>query len=208
MGRQTEGKQRNWSLTLVKFLCIPTIFLLLGIFPVFRNQVSGIENYHPADSTLSLSRHLYPSEDFLSRFKYETGDYQYYYNGIMLDGYAVAFSALCYSPEEYEAAKHFCIQGFTETDEHQYQIEDYHFIEHLWCTVENAKGEYVLSCKYPEMFNMFAYNDSLCTLIFIGYYEPNSDPETQLALTNFKEFYNEHFGKYYLLQESNSIVSQ
>lgn len=201
MKNQTQRGSRKWLVTLLKVMCIPTVILLMSVLPVFRNQVSGIENYHPADSTLSLSRYLYPSEDFLSRFEYETGDYQYYYNGVMVDGYAVAFSVLSYSPDQYEAAKEFCFQMFTDTDEHQYQVGDYHFIEHLCYDVENDSGEFVHACLYPKMFNMFAYNDSLCALIFTGYYVSNTDSETQLALTDFEAFYNEHFAKYYVLEK-------
>ena len=204
MGTQPKGRTRKWLTMLAKFMCIPIALLFLCMCPIFQSQVSGLDNYNPADSTLSLSSHLYPSEDFLSRFEYISGDYQYYYNGIMLDGYAVAFSVLNYSPEQYKEAKQFCFQMFSETDEHQYQVGEYHFIEHLWRTAENDKGEFVLSCQYPEMFNMFAYNDSLCVLIFIGYYEPDSDPATLLALTDFEAFYYEHFGIYYLLEEQYS----
>ena len=181
--------------------CIPAIILLVSAFPVFKTQISGIENYAPADSTLSLSKYLYPSEDFLSRFEYTDGDYHYYYNGIMLDGYAVAFSVLRYCPDQYETAKQFCFQQFTDTDEHQYQVGDYFFIEHLCYDNKNDEGEYVVSCLYPEMFNMFAYNDSIHTLVFIGYYEPNSDFETQLALTDFEAFYDEHFSAFYILEK-------
>ena len=92
------------------------------------------------------------------------------------------------------------MQHFTLTDKHQYQVGDYHFIEHLCYDTKNAEGEYVISCLYPAIFNMFAYNDSIHTLVFIGYYEPNSNPKTQLALTDFEAFYEEHFAKYYELE--------
>ena len=201
MKKCIENKKTKWLMALAKVVCILAIVFLMGALPVFKNQVSGIENYSPADSTLSLSKYLYPSEDFLTRFAYTAGDYQYYYNGIMMDGYAVAFSVLNYSPEQYETAKQFCFQEFTHTDEHQYQIGDYHFIEHLCYEDKNEMDEFVVSCLYPEMFNMFAYNDSLHTLLFLGYYESNCDRTTQLAESNFETFYGEVFAKYYVLQK-------
>ena len=198
--RKRKEKKYNWITIISWVACILIIILILCALPVFGNQISGIENYSPADSTLSLSKHLYPSDDFLCRFDYTDGDYQYYYNGVMLDGYAVAFSLLQYCPEQYKAAKQFCLQNFTKTDEHQYQVNGYHFMEHLCYEKEIGVREYAVSCLYPEMFNMFGYNDSIHTLIFLGYYEPNSDPETQLALTDFEAFYNHHFAKYYVLE--------
>lgn len=128
------------------------------------------------------------------------GDYHYYCNGVLGDMYRVAFSPLKYSSEQYEAAKEYCFQQFTNTDGHRYQIGDYHFIEHLWTTSQNDSGEWVVTCSYPEMFNMFAYNDVNRTLLFMGYYEPDCDPDTQLAVTDFEGFYEKHFAKYYDLE--------
>ena len=185
---------------LIAFAVLVAVFLLMGMLPVFKSQISGIENYNPADSTLGLCQRLYPSEDFLSRFQYESGDYEYYYNGVLEDSYAVAFSVLAYTPEEYEAAKEYCFQQFTNTDEHRYQVGDYHFVEHLWQTKETETGEWEIYCDFPEMFNMFAYNDTNHTLLFLGYYEPDGEAETQLALTDFEAFYQQHFSKYYELK--------
>lgn len=187
-------------------LLLPIVVLIilvvcLGILPVFRQHNAGLENFAPEDSTLSLCQNLYPSRDFLECFPYIHGDYQYDYNGILLDSYAVAFSYLTYTPEQYVQAKQFCSQQFSNTDSHQYHIGDYHFIEHLCYTSKSEEGKYIPTCQYPECFNMFAYNDSLCTLLFLGYYEPNLDTETQMALSDFSTFFRKHFSRYYELEE-------
>ena len=185
---------------LIGFIVLVGLFLLMGVLPVFRSKISGIENYHPEDSTIGLCQHLYPTENFLEEFDYEFGAYEYYYNGVLSDSYGVAFSVLEYAPEQYEAAKDCCFQQFTNTDEHRYQVGDYHFIEHLSYTSQTNTGEWVVTCHYPEQFNMFAYNDAEHTLLFIGYYEPDCEPETQLALTDFEAFYEKHFEKFYELK--------
>lgn len=199
-GRSTsmERRRKRWIVILVLLLIMCVICC---VFPVFSYRTYGIENYSQADSSLSLSKNLFPSEDFLTRFSYYEGDYQYYFNGKLAGGYATSFSYLRYDSEEYEKAKDFCIQEFSVTDEHQFQIGDYVFIEHLCYTKENTEGEYVITCQYPKIFNMFAYNDSSCTLIFLGNY--NSDVTSisrQQALTDFNSFYNEYFSQYYLLE--------
>lgn len=108
---------------------------------------------------------------------------------------------LTYDSEQYELAKEFCFRQFTNVDAHQYQVGDYHFVEHLCQTSKNEAGKYEISCEYPEIFNMFAYNDALCTLLFLGYYEPNEAGETLLALTDFEAFYDLHFSRYYPLTD-------
>lgn len=174
--------------------------LIVCILPTLEVYISGIENFSPFDSTLSLSQNLFPSEDFLDRFAYTEGDYHYYFNGKLMGGYATSFSLLRYAPGTYESAKEYCVQHFAITDEHQYTIGNYTFIEHLSYTSANKEGKYVLTCQYPQLFNMFAYDDSSKTLLFLGYYNSNLDsPSTQIALTDFEAFFNEHFGKYYVL---------
>ena len=185
---------------LIAIAVLVGLFLMMGTLPVFRMQASGIENFQREYCHVGLTSHLYPGEDFLNRYAYVTGDYHYYCNGVLGDMYRVAFSVLEYTPEQYQAAKAYCFQRFTDTDEHRYEVGDYHFIEHLWQTKETETGEWEIYCKFPEMFNMFAYNDTNHTLLFLGYYEPNCEPETQLALTDFEEFYDKHFAKYYELK--------
>lgn len=177
-----------------------SIVTLIGILPVFKVNVSGIDNYRPEDSTLGLTQHLFPNEDFLNQFTYITGDYHYSFNGSLEFGHAVAFSVIEYSPKTYMDAKEFCFQKFKSTDIHQYQVGEYYFIEHLWNVEKNSTGALELKCRFPEIFNMFAYNDSLCTLIFIGYYENDFDSKIQWNSATFKEFYREQFSKYYELQ--------
>ena len=89
---------------------------------------------------------------------------------------------------------------FFTKDEHRYRIGTYTFIEHLCHKDKDADGKFVVKCQYPEHFNMFSYDDSTNTLLFLGYY--NSDPEsvsTPLALNDFESFYQTHFSQYYAL---------
>ena len=188
---------KKWLIALAVFV---GAFLLMVTLPTFKMQTSGIENYQREYCHVGLTYHLYPGEDFLNRYAYVNGDYHYYCNGVWGDMYRIAFSVLEYTPEEYEAAKEYCFQQFTNTDEHRYQVGDYHFVEHLWQIKETETGEWEIFCDFPEMFNMFAYNDTNHTLLFLGYYETDCEPETQLALTDFEAFYEKHFAKYYELK--------
>lgn len=184
---------------------ISIILLVFGIvictLPIMESHISGIENYSPADSTLALCQNLFPSEDFLQQFAFLKGDYQYHYNGKLVGGNAIALAVLKYDADQYNAAKEHCVQQFELTDEHQYQVRNFVFREHLCYTSKNSEGKYTPSCQYPKIFNMFAYNDSEHILLFIGFYGDAEAPFVRLALTDFPSFYEQNFGQYYSLND-------
>lgn len=194
--------------TRMKWLRVPAVlavlialFIVLGSLPIMETRIAGIENFQPADSSLSLSAHLFPSDDFPQRFSHTWGDYQYYYNGKLEPTYQTSFAVLQYTPETYQAAKAYCQEQFTLTDEHRYQLGSFTFIEHLWLTSENEDGEWLPGCRFPKYFNMYAYSDETNTLLFLGFYdgrieEGNTGPQTS---ADFEALYNEHFSKYYSL---------
>lgn len=179
-------------------LCVGGLLLFYAMCGVSiktrKTEISGIENYHPSTCSLGLTGNLYPGEDFLSRFAYAEGEYYYNYDR----GDAVAFSILKYSPEQYEAAKEYCLQQFTLTDEHQYQVGGYEFAEHLCYTSENENGQWLPACKYPKHFNMYGYHDQECSLVFLGYYNSEKDhPDKVLAESDFAAFLTNVYSEYY-----------
>lgn len=182
--------------TAVAVLCV---FALALLALSTDKQVSGLEEYSPADCSLSLSAYLFPCEDFPEKFSYLAGDYQYFYDGRISGSNAVALSYLKYAPEMYEEAKTFCLQQFSATDEHRFVLKGYTFIEHLWRTKKNAQEKWVTTCGFPDHFSMFAYNDESRVLLFLGYY--NGETGSPLPEEDFEAFYNTWFARYYALEE-------
>lgn len=151
--------------------------------------VCGIENYKPADCSLSLTAHLFPSDNFLQDYNYLEGDYSYRYDGGITQHRATAIAMVRYEPDVYHQAKETCLKQFSLCDRHCFTIEEYYFAEHLCHTKETAQGTWEVSCKYPRKFNMFAFNDANYSLIFLGYYCSNENDEvTLLAESNFEAF--------------------
>lgn len=187
---------------LLRILAIPVIILGVTLLaccsPTMEQRLEGIEQYSPANSSLGLSANLFPDEHFPEMFEYTAGDYQFYFNGRLHNGFSTAISALQYAPEQYTQAKEYCLKQFTLTDEHQYQIGDYTFIEHLCYNSQTENGDYVPACQFPKLFNMFAYSDANCTLLFLGYY--NNQTTTQ-TFTSFESLYCEYFSQYHLLED-------
>lgn len=172
-------------------LCVVAVLLTIaaGSYLLTDKTSFGIENFKPTDCSLSLTAHLFPSDNFLLEYNYLEGDYSYCYDGGITQHRATAISVVRYAPDVYHQAKEACLNQFSLCDRHCFAIEEYHFVEHLCHNEETAQGTWEASCQYPRIFNMFAFNDAKYSLIFLGYYCSNENDEvTLLAESNFEAF--------------------
>lgn len=152
-------------------------------------SVLGIENFSPADCSLSLTAHLFPDDGFLQEYTYLEGDYSYCYDGGILQSRATAIAWVRYAPDVYQKAKEACVQQFSLCKNHCFTVEGYSFAENLCHIQENELGKWEATCQYPSHFNMFAFNDDDCSLLFLGYYcDDESDEITLLAKSDFEAF--------------------
>lgn len=176
-----------------KFL---SVFLLLAIFlcSCAAIDISGIHNFSTADCSNELTKYLFPDDEFLNTYSYIDGDYQYHAEDDWDGGLATAYAALTYSPDIYNEAKTYCKEYFEFCGEHQYTYGGFEFQEHLCHLTRDANDELVTGCCFPKNFNIFAYNDQSCTLVFLGYYNPNR-AETEMIETNFDAFLQHTFGQ-------------
>ncbi len=185
-------KKRVLTFLLIAVLMLACLIALL-YSPLMNYSISGLENFNPNDCSLSLCQHLFPSDDFPKEYEYFWGDYQYHYFANWPDVSAEAFSVLEYSPENYAEAKEYCVRQFESCDEHQFTVGEYTFIEHLCHSYDNGP-----ECRYPGIFNMYAFNDEKCRLVFLGYCNFDSDsPELQLGERDFASFIESAFSEYY-----------
>lgn len=174
------------------------LVLAFSLTACASQEINGIENFDIHDCSVELSYYLFPSEDFVTRFEYEDGDYWFYESDNWGWGYAKTFAYLRYSPNHYWEAKQYCMENFALSDVHQYEHNEYHFAEHICHTLKGADREYIPGSDYPRHFNMFAFNDQNHTLIFLGYYCGNPDnPERQLAEQDFSAFLKQVYSVYF-----------
>ena len=57
-------------------LAIFIVIILTAYEPPFVRE--GLDEYSPAICSVGLTQYLYPSEDFISKYAYHTGDFYYY----------------------------------------------------------------------------------------------------------------------------------
>lgn len=176
-------------------LLLLACLLLTGCTPI---RVDGLQDYSKEDSSFSITKHLFPSDDFLIDYPYLDGDYHYYGKVDLGPGYDKAFAYLAYDPETYAEAKEHCLNQFNLAKDVIYACDNISFLEHLWYTIKDDSGEWVIINKFPRQFNMLGYDDASCTLYFIGYFNGDSkSAERTLAEENFKEFLKSAYGEYY-----------
>ena len=92
-----------------------------------------------------------------------------------------------YPETTYGIAKQYCIENMTLGEIRWEDFEGFTFIDNLALETMYSPDSQI---GYPRWFNMFAYNDSSHTLLFLGYYgsiAAEAD-EKELALTDFPAF--------------------
>lgn len=173
-----------------------SIFLFAsGCAPVEKR---GLDHFEKHTCSVGLTANLFPSDEFLTDFECEYGDYQYFDSDDWKWGNVNVSAYLCYSTENYENAKDYCLEKLSFCDSHQYEVQGFQFYEILCHQSMSESGDFLGGCRYPRQFNMFAYNDQTCTLLFLGYYngEPDNE-EKQLAETDFSAFLKAVYYEYY-----------
>ena len=183
-------------------ICILAL-LILGMVSCSNRPytISGLDEYHPADSSMGITKHFFPTEDssFLTLFEYADGDYHYYYSG---DVHEKAIATLKYDEGVYKVAKQYCIDNMYLSTTNIKEHNGYIFVENLAYAEAYDHLKNNKNTEFPKFFTMFGYNDSLNTLVFIGFcakdaYSDKDDPKDAYAETDFGKFLDIFFSEYY-----------
>ena len=180
-------------------LCLLCIFPAVSCAPYEKH---GLSNYHPMDSNFEITQQFFPTEnsDFLDMFDYVWGDYHYYESPLTIikSPYAKAIAVLKYEQNVYWEAKQYCLDHMYLSSTNIKEYNGYMFSENLAFAKENDSLEDGENTDFPGWFTMMAYNDSLNTLVFIGFYcTYDDDPDAAYAETDFGKFLDIFFSEYY-----------
>ncbi len=190
------------------------VFLLISFLFSSCSQTicyDGFEIYRPeAHSEVELNVHLLPTNDFDSRFEYVDIDYHFrahYKTPLSLIGTEKTIVIIEYEQSVYEKAKEFCLEEMKLSDSNIIEYNGYIFIENIKLAV--AQDRYKNgSSTYPEDFNMFAYNEELNVLVFMGYYNAKySAKDAEYVSANWGEFLEENFSDLYDFNTGNGSLN-
>lgn len=155
-------------------------------------SVDGFANFQREyHSHYELNYYILPSEDFADRYQYVDIDYHYYDKYKTIANYVEkSLVSISYEQGTYEQAKEYCLKNMQLSDSNTVTYEDYRFVENVALAKEQGRS----NNSFPHWFNMFAYNDRLKQLVFMGFYSPNyTSADAQNVLQNWDDFLVEHF---------------
>lgn len=177
-----------------KILSLMVVFvLMLSLCACFDLEINGLSEFNPYICDFELTLGLFPLDNYISRFEYIEGDFHFFETDI-LQGYVETIAYFKYSPDIYEEAKSFCMDSFPFCENHQYEYNGFVFLEHtLYSSGTSRQG----LCCYPEWFNIFAYNDDTCTLVFLGYHNDDKYSDRVYAETDFPKFLEITYSEYF-----------
>ena len=181
--------------TIVPLLVVLLIFTLVSCSPV---QITGLKQWNFTDSSTSLTKYLFPDEDFLSCFEYLDGDYHYFDNCKPWDHLEVAIAFTEYEDEVYLKAKQYCFDNMLLSEYNRIEYNGYVFVETLELPRDYKHLEDGKNTNYPYHMNMFAYNDSLNRLVFLGFYcSVEGEDKADIIKTDFGAFLETYYSEYY-----------
>lgn len=186
------------------FLTVVSLLLVIVILSACKYNVyiEGIENFSVNDSNMSLNVCILPSDDFIDKFEYSEGEY--FYSDVnehllYVAGCEQSIVVLNYEEDVYEQAKEYCFENMVLSEINQFDYKGYTFTENVGLAEAGDDLEDGVNTKYPNRFNMFAYNDAENRLVFMGFYNSpdNHDDNVYLAQSDWGAFLDTYFSKYY-----------
>ncbi len=168
-------------------------------------RVDGIENFKSPEGYYELNASILPSQDFLSQFKYINADYhfrEHYESKWDFCGYEKSIIIIEYDASIYKKAKQFCLENMLLSVNYSLFYNGFVFIENLSLPIEAN-----LSYGFPQYYNMFAYNDNLKCLVFMGYYNPDyTNKDAMSIIKNWAEFLEMYFGDVYNFDNQGTVL--
>ena len=177
------------------FALLCCIFLLFCLCSC-TVRIDGYENFKINTSDYELDHYILPSEDFVNIFPNIGLDYHFRDEYSIIRFVERSFIVIEYEKETYEIAKEYCLQNMQLSDADPLEYNNYIFIENIELAVK--QNRYENPGSFPHWFNMFAYNDNMNCLVFMGFYgsiyKPDDSPDVR---DHWGEFIEKHFSDLY-----------
>lgn len=186
----------------VIFLCCLMVLTLCSCGDRFNGEkysekfnVDGVENFEVNEGDFELNHYILPSMDFLENFSCLDVDYHYrrkFKTWLSIVGTECSLIAIQYEQNNYESAKEYCLQNMQLLESNCVEYNGYTFIENTELATKQNRT------SFPKWFNMFAYNDKLNCLVFMGFYgEDYWVDDAQEVKDNWGTFLEKHFSDVY-----------
>ncbi len=156
------------------------LILILLLFPSCAGkgyiiEKTGMTEYRFSEGFFEINHCILPSGDFITQYSPVAEDYHYiatFEHKFDIECDEKSIIIFRYAPSVYQEAKAYCLSEMDLRDIGIPDLNGYCFLENYRLAL-GREDELKNGCKaFPMWYNLFAYNDSGNTLVFIGGYNP------------------------------------
>lgn len=170
---------------------IPIILTLHLVSCVYTINKKGLDNYHPALSTDGITSYLLPCDDFIQKYKYSDGDFEYQEkaNGGLDLTSEFAIAWFKYETDVYKQALNYSLTALDINNNNIKEYNGYAFIEYFEPGRNTNENPDIGSWyRYPNKFFMIFYSEERSVVGFISYQAQNFKSKDEKEYSADKDF--------------------
>ncbi len=184
-----ENNFKNKMKTTILIVFCVTILCLTSC--VYTINKKGLDNYNPALSTKGITSNLFPCDDFIHKYKYLDGDFEYQEkaNGSLDKTSEYAIAWFKYETDVYKQALEYSLVTLDINDENTKEYNGYTFVEFFESGRNTDNNPNISSWwRYPNMFFMMFYSEERGIIGFISYKAQNFKSDEEKSYSADKNF--------------------
>lgn len=171
-----------------------TVFCIIAlnlVSCVYKINETGLDNYNPALSTNGITSNLFPCDDFIQKYEYLDGDFEYQEKasgGLDLTSeFAIAWFK--YKTDVYKQALEYSLATLDINNKNTKEYNGYTFVEYFESGNNTDKNPNISSWwRYPNMFFMIFYSEERGIIGFISYKAQNFKSDEEKSYSADKDF--------------------
>jgi hypothetical protein len=171
-----------------------TVFCIIAlnlVSCVYKINETGLDNYKPALSTDGITSELLPCDDFIQKYEYLDGDFEYQEkaNGGLDLTSEFAIAWFKYKTDVYKQALEYSLATLDINNKNTKEYNGYTFVEYFESGHNTDKNPNISSWwRYPNKFFMIFYSEERGIIGFISYKAQNFKSDEEKSYSADKDF--------------------
>ena len=169
-------------------LCVLALNLTSCVYTI---NEKGLENFSPALSSIGITSNLFPCDDFISKYNYSDGDFEYQQkaNGSLDKTSEYAIAWFKYEADVYKQALEYSLETLDINNKNTKEYNGYTFVEYFEPGHNTDDNPEISSWwRYPDMFFMIFYSEERNIIGFISYKAQNFKSDEEKEYSADKDF--------------------
>lgn len=151
----------------------------------------GLDNFSPALSSEGITSNLFPCDDFISKYNYSDGDFEYQEkaNGSLDKTSEYAIAWFKYEADVYKQALEYSLETLDINNKNTKEYNGYTFVEYFEPGHNTDDNPDISSWwRYPDKFFMIFYSEERNIIGFISYNAQNFKSDEEKEYSADKDF--------------------